>query len=84
MIRPGLTVKLRPSTASVAHIEASLCQRRLQVVGRRLVVKARFAELLQLELRSTGPGEVAALHQVAAEWFAGRGYPVGEAASNAL
>ena len=53
-------------------------------MGRRLVVKARFAELLQLELRSTGPGEVAALHQVAAEWFAGRGYPVGEAASNAL
>jgi LuxR family maltose regulon positive regulatory protein len=48
------------------------------------VVKARFAELLQLELRSTAPGEVAALHQVAAAWFAGRRYPVGEAASNAL
>jgi LuxR family transcriptional regulator, maltose regulon positive regulatory protein len=35
-----------------------------------------FAELLRLELRSTEPGEVAALHQVAAGWLAGHGYPV--------
>ncbi|MGH3197289.1 MAG: AAA family ATPase [Streptosporangiaceae bacterium] len=35
-----------------------------------------FADLLQLELRRTAPGEVTALHQVAAEWLAGRGYPV--------
>ncbi len=35
-----------------------------------------FAELLQLKLRSTEPGEVAALHQVAAGWLAGQGYPV--------
>jgi len=35
-----------------------------------------FADLLQLELRRTAPGEVAALHRTAAGWFAGHGYPV--------
>ena len=35
-----------------------------------------FAELLQLELRRTAPGELPALHRAAARWFAGRGYPV--------
>jgi LuxR family transcriptional regulator, maltose regulon positive regulatory protein len=35
-----------------------------------------FAELLRLELRRTAPGEVAGLHQAAAGWFAGRGFPV--------
>ncbi|HEX6526793.1 MAG TPA: LuxR C-terminal-related transcriptional regulator [Streptosporangiaceae bacterium] len=35
-----------------------------------------FADLLQLELRRTAPGETAALHQLAAGWFAGHGYPV--------
>jgi LuxR family maltose regulon positive regulatory protein len=35
-----------------------------------------FADLLQLELRRTAPGEVAALHRVASGWFAGHGYPV--------
>ena len=35
-----------------------------------------FAELLQLELRRTGPGEFPALHRAAAGWFAGHGYPV--------
>jgi LuxR family maltose regulon positive regulatory protein len=35
-----------------------------------------FAGLLQLELRRTAPGEVTALHGVAANWFAGRGFPV--------
>ena len=35
-----------------------------------------FAGLLQLELRRTAPGEVAALHRAAAGWFAGHGYPV--------
>jgi LuxR family transcriptional regulator, maltose regulon positive regulatory protein len=35
-----------------------------------------FAGLLQLELRRTEPGEVAALNVVAAEWFAGHGFPV--------
>jgi LuxR family transcriptional regulator, maltose regulon positive regulatory protein len=35
-----------------------------------------FADLLQLELRRTAPGEVAPLHRAAAGWFAGRGYPV--------
>ena len=29
-----------------------------------------FADLLQLELRRTAPGEVTALHRVAARWFA--------------
>jgi len=33
-----------------------------------------FAGLLRLELRRTAPGEVAALHGVAAGWFAGHGY----------
>jgi len=35
-----------------------------------------FADLLQLELRRTTPGEVIALHRAAAGWFAGHGYPV--------
>ena len=35
-----------------------------------------FADLLQLELRRTEPGEVAGLHRAAARWFAGHGYPV--------
>ena len=35
-----------------------------------------FADLLQLELRRTEPGEVAALHERAADWFADHGYPV--------
>jgi ATP/maltotriose-dependent transcriptional regulator MalT len=35
-----------------------------------------FADLLQLELRCTEPGEVAALHDTAAGWFARHGYPV--------
>jgi len=35
-----------------------------------------FAELLQLELRRTAPGELPALHRAAAGWFAGHRYPV--------
>jgi len=35
-----------------------------------------FADLLQLELRRTVPGEVTGLHRAAAGWFAGNGYPV--------
>jgi LuxR family transcriptional regulator, maltose regulon positive regulatory protein len=35
-----------------------------------------FAGLLQLELRHTAPGEVAALHQLAAGWYAKHAYPV--------
>jgi LuxR family transcriptional regulator, maltose regulon positive regulatory protein len=35
-----------------------------------------FADLLQLELRRTEPGEVAALHELAAAWFAGHGHAV--------
>jgi LuxR family maltose regulon positive regulatory protein len=35
-----------------------------------------FADLLQLELRRTEPSEVAALHELAAGWFAGRGFAV--------
>jgi len=35
-----------------------------------------FAELLQLELRHAEPGAVAALHERAAGWFAGRGLAV--------
>ena len=35
-----------------------------------------FADLLQLELRRTAPGEVAALHRAATSWFAGHGHPV--------
>jgi len=35
-----------------------------------------FADLLQLELRRTAPGEVTALHRAAAGWFAGDGSPV--------
>ena len=35
-----------------------------------------FADLLQLELRRTASGEIAALHHTAAQWYAGYGYPV--------
>ena len=35
-----------------------------------------FADLLELELRSTEPAELAALHGTAADWFAGHGFPV--------
>jgi LuxR family maltose regulon positive regulatory protein len=35
-----------------------------------------FADLLQLELRRTEPGEVTVLHRAAAEWLAGNGYPM--------
>src|SRR5580693_612461 len=35
-----------------------------------------FAGLLQLELRRTGPGEVRALHELAAGWFAEHGFAV--------
>ena len=35
-----------------------------------------FADLLQLELRRTAPGEVTGLHRVAAHWLAGHGYQV--------
>jgi LuxR family maltose regulon positive regulatory protein len=35
-----------------------------------------FADLLQLELRRTNPGEVTALHRAATSWFAEHGHPV--------
>jgi LuxR family transcriptional regulator, maltose regulon positive regulatory protein len=35
-----------------------------------------FADLLRLELRRTEPDEVTGLYRVAAQWFAGHGYPV--------
>jgi LuxR family maltose regulon positive regulatory protein len=35
-----------------------------------------FADLLQLELRRTAPGEVTVLHRSAADWFAAHGCPV--------
>ena len=35
-----------------------------------------FADLLQLELRRTAPGEVTGLHGVAAQWYAEHGFPV--------
>jgi LuxR family transcriptional regulator, maltose regulon positive regulatory protein len=35
-----------------------------------------FAGLLQLELRRSEPAEVTALHELAAGWLAGHGYPV--------
>jgi LuxR family transcriptional regulator, maltose regulon positive regulatory protein len=35
-----------------------------------------FADLLQLELRRTAPGEVTGLHTTAAGWLAGHGLPV--------
>ena len=35
-----------------------------------------FADLLRLELRTTAPGELAALHAAAAGWFAGHRHPV--------
>jgi LuxR family transcriptional regulator, maltose regulon positive regulatory protein len=35
-----------------------------------------FADLLQLELRSSAPNELPGLHRAAAGWYAGHGYPV--------
>ena len=35
-----------------------------------------FADLLQLELRRTNPGEIPRLHRASAEWFARHGFPV--------
>jgi LuxR family transcriptional regulator, maltose regulon positive regulatory protein len=35
-----------------------------------------FADLLQLELRRTEPGELTELHELAAGWLAGHGFPV--------
>ena len=35
-----------------------------------------FADLLQLELRGTSPAGLPALHEAAAGWYAGHGYPV--------
>ncbi len=35
-----------------------------------------FADLLRLELRCSAPGELSPLHDAAARWFAGHGYPV--------
>jgi LuxR family transcriptional regulator, maltose regulon positive regulatory protein len=35
-----------------------------------------FAELLQLELRGSEPDELPALHDAAAGWYAGNGYPI--------
>src|SRR5215472_7384002 len=35
-----------------------------------------FADLLQLQLRRAEPGQAAGLHEMAAGWFAGHGYPV--------
>jgi LuxR family maltose regulon positive regulatory protein len=35
-----------------------------------------FADLLLLQLRRSTPDELPALHRVAAEWYAGHGYPV--------
>src|SRR5690348_8584037 len=35
-----------------------------------------FADLLQLELRRTASGEIAALHHTAAQWYADHGYPL--------
>src|SRR5215467_8395547 len=35
-----------------------------------------FADLLQLQLRRTEPGQVAGLHRAAAGWLAGHGYPL--------
>ena len=41
-----------------------------------------FADLLQLELRSSAPDELPGLHRAAAAWYSGHGYPV-EAARHA-
>jgi LuxR family transcriptional regulator, maltose regulon positive regulatory protein len=35
-----------------------------------------FADLLQLQLRRSGPDELAGLHGAAARWYAGHGHPV--------
>ena len=35
-----------------------------------------FADLLHLELRRTAPGDIAGLHQAAADWFADNGHPM--------
>jgi LuxR family maltose regulon positive regulatory protein len=62
--------------------DAARRARRTAGAARRLAEADRIrtaplaADLLQLELRRTEPGEVGALHEVAAGWFAERGFPV--------
>jgi LuxR family maltose regulon positive regulatory protein len=48
----------------------------LDVARSRFRYHRLFADLLQLELRRTASGEIAALHHAAAQWYAGHGYPV--------
>jgi LuxR family transcriptional regulator, maltose regulon positive regulatory protein len=48
----------------------------LDVARSRFRYHRLFADLLQLELRRTAPGEIAALHHAAAQWYAGHGNPV--------
>jgi LuxR family transcriptional regulator, maltose regulon positive regulatory protein len=48
----------------------------LDVARSRFRYHQLFADLLQLELRRTAAGEIAALHRTAAQWYAGHGYPM--------
>jgi LuxR family maltose regulon positive regulatory protein len=59
--------ELEQANAFVTSVDARRCWFRYHQL---------FADLLQLELRCTAPGEVTALHETAGGWFAGHGYPV--------
>ena len=48
----------------------------LDVARSRFRYHQLFADLLQLELRRTASGEIAALHRAAAQWYARHGYPM--------
>jgi len=48
----------------------------LDVARSRFRYHRLFADLLQLELRRTASGEIAALHRTAAQWYADHGYPM--------
>jgi len=48
----------------------------LDVARSRFRYHQLFADLLQLELRRTASGEIAALRQTAAQWYADHGYPM--------
>src|SRR3984885_1535342 len=54
----------------------------LDVARSRFRYHQLFADLLQLELRRTAAGEIAALHHTAAQWYADHEYPM-EAISHA-
>jgi LuxR family maltose regulon positive regulatory protein len=56
--------------------EANAFVAALDVARSRFRYHRLFADLLQLELRRSAPGEIAMLHRTATQWYMDNGYPV--------